>query len=27
VSGQTVDVATFCAQEGLGDFFEGNEVG
>jgi predicted dehydrogenase len=27
VSGQAVDVATFCAQEGLGDFFEGNEVG
>ena len=27
VSGQAVEVATFCAQEGLEDFFEGNEVG
>jgi predicted dehydrogenase len=25
--GQAVDVAVFCAQEGLGDFFEGHEVG
>ena len=25
--GQAVDVATFCTQEGVGDFFEDNEVG
>ena len=25
-TGQAVDVATFCTQEGVGDFFEGDEV-
>ena len=25
-TGQAVDVATFCVQEGVGDFFEGDEV-
>ena len=25
-TGQAVDVATFCTQKGLGDFFEGDEV-